>query len=64
MCESLILIFRQSLKIAGAQRPLNPAYPKEFKTVGDHLHKARLDRGLSQPQVPKVIGVTINCITV
>jgi transcriptional regulator with XRE-family HTH domain len=37
---------------------MNPAYPKELRTLGDHLRKKRLDRGLLQREVAKRIGVT------
>ncbi len=40
-----------------AQRPLLPAYPKEIKTLGDHIRKKRLDLGLLQKQVAARIGV-------
>jgi transcriptional regulator with XRE-family HTH domain len=41
----------------------NPAYPGELKTLGDHLRKARLDRGLSQPDVAKLFNVTTDTVT-
>ncbi len=28
------------------QKPLSPAYPRELRTLGDHLRKRRLDLGL------------------
>ncbi|HAH31128.1 MAG TPA: hypothetical protein DCL44_02320 [Elusimicrobia bacterium] len=39
------------------QRPLNPAYPKVLTTLGNHIHKRRLDLGLSQGQVSQILGV-------
>ncbi len=45
------------------KRPLNPAYPKELNTLGDHLRKVRLDRGLSQPDVAKILKVTTDMVT-
>jgi DNA-binding XRE family transcriptional regulator len=45
-----------------AQRPLNPAYPKELKTIGDEIRKRRLDLGLTQKQVAGIIGVTESSI--
>ncbi|MDO8365741.1 MAG: helix-turn-helix transcriptional regulator [Saprospiraceae bacterium] len=41
----------------------SPAYPAELNTLGDHLRKARLDRGLSQPDVAKVLNVTPDSVT-
>ena len=46
-----------------AARPKKPAYPTDLKTIGDYLRKTRLDRGLSQPQVAKLLNVTTNTIT-
>ena len=34
-----------------ARKPPSPAYPRELKTLGDHLRKRRLDLGLLQPDV-------------
>ncbi|MDP2652210.1 MAG: recombinase family protein [bacterium] len=41
-----------------ATRPLPPAYPRELKTLGDHLRKKRLDLGLLQKDVALHLGVT------
>ena len=46
-----------------AKRPINPAYPAELNTLGDHLRKVRLDRGLSQQEVAICLNVTTNSIT-
>ncbi len=46
-----------------AQKPINMAYPTTPNTLGDHLRKVRLDRGLSQPQVAKLLKVTTDTIT-
>jgi transcriptional regulator with XRE-family HTH domain len=40
-----------------ASKPSLPQYPKEFKTIGDHLRKKRLDLKLTQKEVAKQIGV-------
>lgn len=40
-----------------ASRPLPPAYPKELKTLGDHLRKNRLDQKLLQREVGRQLGV-------
>jgi len=39
------------------------AYPASLNTLGDHLRKVRLDRGLSQPQVAMLLKVTTDSIT-
>jgi transcriptional regulator with XRE-family HTH domain len=46
-----------------AKLPANPAYPATLDTLGDHLRKVRLDRGLSQPDVAKILEVTADTIT-
>lgn len=38
------------------------AYPRALKTLGDHLRKARLDRGLSQEHVARELGVTVGTV--
>ena len=43
--------------------PINPAYPAELNTLGDHLRKVRLDRGLSQPDVARILKVTTDMVT-
>lgn len=45
------------------KKPLSKAYPKEVVTIGDQIRKVRLDRGLLQKDVAKLIGVTEDCIT-
>jgi len=40
-----------------ARKPSNPAYPKEMKSLGDHIRKARLDRRLLQQDVATLLGV-------
>ena len=46
--------------ILKAKKPLSPShlYPKELNTLGDHIRKRRLDLGLMQKEVAKIIGVT------
>ncbi len=46
--------YRLSLK---ATKPLPPEYPKELKTLGNHIRKSRLNQGLTQRQVAGIIGV-------
>ena len=46
-----------------SDRPRDVAYPKTLTTIGDHLRKARLDKGLSQPKVAEIIGVLTDTIT-
>ncbi len=40
-----------------ASRPPSPSYPKQINTIGDHIRKRRLDLGLLQKQIAKIIGV-------
>ena len=42
---------------------LNPVYSSELNTLRDHLRKVRLDLGLSQPDVAKIVNVTGATIT-
>ena len=39
------------------RRPPSPAYPRELKTLGDHLRKRRLDLGLLQSDVAEKLQV-------
>jgi len=39
------------------QKPLPRAYPRELRTLGDHLRKKRLDLKLLQKQVGLILGV-------
>ena len=43
-------------------RPLPKAYPKELKTIGDHIRKKRLDLKLHQYEVARLIGVTTTTV--
>jgi len=45
------------------KRPINPAYPHKLETLGDHLRKIRLDRGLSQVEVARQLKVTTETVT-
>jgi transcriptional regulator with XRE-family HTH domain len=40
-----------------ASRPPSPAYPRKLESLGDHLRKKRLDLGLLQKDVARMIGV-------
>ena len=46
-----------------ASRPPRPAYPKELRTLGDHLRKKRLDLGLFQKDVAQQLGVDTASVT-
>ena len=46
-----------------ARKPVNPALPAILETIGDHLRKKRLDMGLSQPEVAKLLKVTTDTVT-
>lgn len=39
------------------QRPKPEGYPKELKTIGDHIRKWRIDNWLVQRDVAKILGV-------
>jgi DNA-binding XRE family transcriptional regulator len=40
-----------------AEKPIPYNYPKVLKTLGDHIRKKRLDLGLFQKDLAKLIGV-------
>ncbi len=40
-----------------AQKPPKKQYPKELKSIGDHIKKKRLDLDLLQKEVAEIIGV-------
>jgi len=42
------------------KRPVypHPDYPKELKTLGDHIRKVRLDKKLTQLDLAKIMGVS------
>lgn len=45
-----------------APKPPPAGYPKILKTLGDHIRKKRLDLGLLQKDVAKIIGTTESTI--
>ncbi len=45
-----------------SRKPLSPLYPKKLKTWGERLRKRRLDLGLLQKEVAKIIGVTTDSV--
>ncbi len=49
-------------RVLTATKLKSPEYPKELKTLGDHIRKRRLDLGLFQRQVAEQIGVTESTI--
>lgn len=40
-------------------KPRPQGYPAECYTVGDHVRKTRMDRGLSQPDLCKMLRVSV-----
>ena len=42
---------------------MTSVYPAELNTLGDHLRKTRLDRGLSQSDVAEILKVAADTIT-
>lgn len=45
------------------EKPQPKGYPTECTTIGDHIRKVRMDRGLSQPEIGNILNVTIATIT-
>jgi transcriptional regulator with XRE-family HTH domain len=41
-----------------ASKPVDPAYPTELKTLGDHIRKRRLELRLFQREAARLIGVS------
>ncbi|MGD0949421.1 MAG: helix-turn-helix transcriptional regulator [Candidatus Binatia bacterium] len=41
-----------------ARKPEHSAYPKELKTLGDHLRRKRVELGLLQREVAEKLGVS------
>ena len=50
----------QTLK---TQKPRNPAYPEHLVTLGDHIRRRRLDLGLHQKDVARIVNATISSVT-
>jgi len=46
-----------------AEKPKPVAYPREPKTLGDHLRKRRLDLGLLQKEAAAKLGVDVKTVT-
>ena len=44
--------------VLSAKMPLSKAFPPSLDTVGDHIRTARLQRGLEQHQVARILEVT------
>ncbi|MDP3666864.1 MAG: helix-turn-helix domain-containing protein [Sediminibacterium sp.] len=44
-----------------AKRPDPQGYPKEPKTIGEHLKKRRMDLGLYQAEAARLIGISEDC---
>lgn len=45
-----------------AQKPLPQGYPKEPKTIGDHIKKVRLEKKLSRAKVAEFWGVSMDTV--
>ncbi len=41
---------------------LNPAYPKEPKTLGEHIRKVRMDKGLLIRELAALVGVSADTV--
>ena len=46
-----------------AEKPNVFGYPAELNTLGDHIRAARLDRGLFQKDVARLVGVSTYTVT-
>lgn len=46
-----------------AKRPPEKAYPRELRTIGDHIRKRRLDLKLLQKEVARLLGVDTTTVT-
>ena len=51
---------RSTLK---AEKPEVFGYPPELNTLGDHIRARRLERGLFQKDVAKLVGVCTDTVT-
>ena len=52
--NSLIYIVYYDFKVLG----FSIVYPKNFKNIGDKIRERKMDSGLEQKEVSKIIGVT------
>lgn len=46
-----------------SHEPRNPASPEHLITLGDHLRKRRIDLGLHQKDMARIVNATISTIT-
>ena len=56
--RELFLPFRKVLK-----RPRNPLMPLQLSTLGDHIRKVRLEKGLLQRDVAELLNVCEDSVT-
>jgi hypothetical protein len=42
---------------------LRQGYPEEIRTVGDHLKRTRLDRGLGKYETARLLGASVGSLT-
>ncbi|MBI1805486.1 MAG: helix-turn-helix transcriptional regulator [Ignavibacteria bacterium] len=45
------------------RKPCNKAYPRDLRTLGDHIRKRRLDLGLHQKDVAARVNATTSSVT-
>jgi len=45
------------------EKPMPISYPKNPKTVGEHLRKKRMELKLLQSDLAKILGVSTDCVT-
>ncbi|MBI1805492.1 MAG: helix-turn-helix transcriptional regulator [Ignavibacteria bacterium] len=46
-----------------ASKPCNKAYPRDVRTLGDHIRKRRLDLGIHQKDVAALVNATTSTVT-
>lgn len=55
-----VLVYALELEINLVE--LNPAYPRAPKTLGEHIRKARMDKGLLIRELAALVGVSADTI--
>ncbi len=51
------------LEVVIARKPCGVGFPANPKTLGDYLRRRRIELGLLQRDVAKIVGVSEDCIT-
>jgi len=45
------------------RKPAPQNYPNNPETIGEHIRKKRIDSGLSQAELAKILNMSTDCIT-